>query len=40
MVSILAAVIRMMETLIPPASGSQKEIDKTFEEIVARFETA
>lgn len=40
MVSILAAVIRMMETLIPPPSGPQKEIDKAFDEIVARYETA
>lgn len=40
MVTILAAVIRFMETMIPPASGSQREIDRIFTEIVAGFETA
>ena len=40
MVTILAAVIRLMETLVPPASGSQAAIDRRFEEIVAGFETA
>lgn len=40
MVSILASVIRFLDALIPPASGTQAEIDRTFDEIVARFETA
>lgn len=40
MTTILAAIIRLMETLVPPPSGSQREIDKAFEEIVAGFESA
>ena len=40
MTSVLAAIIRLMEALIPPASGSQQEIDRAFDDIVARFETA
>ena len=40
MTTVLAAIIRLMETLVPPATGSQKEIDRVFDDIVARFETA
>lgn len=40
MVTILAAVIRFMETMFPPPSGSQADIDRAFHEIVAGFETA
>lgn len=40
MTSVLAAIIRLMDALIPPASGSQKDIDRVFDDIVAGFETA
>jgi hypothetical protein len=40
MTSVLAAIIRFLDTLIPPASGTQQEIDRAFAEIVAGFETA
>ena len=40
MTTIPAAIIRLLETLVPSPNGSQREIDKRFEEIVAGFESA
>lgn len=40
MTTILTAIVRLLEILVPPPSGSQREIDKRFEEIVAGFERA
>lgn len=39
MITILAAVIRLMETIVPPPSGPQRDIDRVFDEIVAGWES-